>query len=79
MSIDSSSIGSSLSSNSETSSSDDYVDHNKGDSNYGDMVDGRYILIKKIGYGTFSTIWLTYLLDSHKYFAMKIFHADEEC
>jgi serine/threonine-protein kinase SRPK3 len=74
----SNSIDSSDSSDSDESDGE-HIDKEQGDFNFGDLVDGRYVLIKKIGYGTFSTIWLTYLLKSNKFFAMKIFHADEIC
>ena len=59
-----------------TESSDEFIDHNKGDANYGDIVDGRYFLIHKLGYGTYSTIWLSYLMETDKFFAIKIFHTD---
>ena len=48
--------------------------------NFGDIVNGKYVLIKKIGYGTFSTVWLGYLLNStteQKYYAIKIHHQDD--
>ena len=60
------------------SDSDDYIDKNQGDHNYGDIIDGRYFLIKKLGYGTFSTIWLSNLIDTELFFAIKVFHCDTE-
>lgn len=58
---------------------EDRIDKHKGDFNFGDIIDGRYVLVRKIGYGTFSTIWLAYLMKSNKFYAIKIFHADETC
>lgn len=72
----------STTSSSSTASSISYggIDKYKGDFNHGDIVGGRYVLLKKIGYGTFSTVWLGYLLDigvSTKYFAIKVQHQED--
>ena len=51
------------------------IDSNKGDFNHGDIIANKYVLIRKIGYGTFSSVWLGYLLDiskqDKKYYAIK--------
>ena len=61
-----------------SSATDDYIDKHKGDHNYGDLIDGRYFLIKKLGYGTFSTIWLANMIDTDLFFAIKVFHCDTD-
>ena len=68
----------------DTESSDDdnsqYIDKYKGDFNHGDIINGKYVLIRKIGFGTFSTVWLSYLLDgskTEKYYAIKVHHQED--
>lgn len=67
-------------SESDEDESGGYIDKNYGDFNYGDIIANRYVLIKKIGYGTFSTVWLAYLLDVNsqhkKFFAIKVHHQE---
>jgi serine/threonine-protein kinase SRPK3 len=61
-------------------SDSEYIDKYKGDFNHGDIINGTYVLIKKIGYGTFSTVWLSYLLDvtkKNKYYAIKVHHQED--
>jgi serine/threonine protein kinase len=65
------------------SGSDEHIDKNKGLENFGDIINGKYVLIKKLGYGTFSVVWLAYLLDrskpdyEQKFFAIKVFHPED--
>jgi serine/threonine protein kinase len=42
----------------------------------GDVLDKRFIVIHKLGYGQNSTIWLVQSLENPNYFAIKIFRAD---
>lgn len=73
-----------MDSNEQTHSggTDEYIDKNKGIENHGDIINGKYVLIKKIGYGTFSIVWLAYLLDVNiqeyekKFFAIKVYHPE---
>ena len=61
-------------------STDNYIDKNKGDFNYGDIINGKYVLIKRLGSGTFSMVWLAYLLDGskkQKYYAIKVHHQED--
>lgn len=59
------------------------IDKHKGDFNHGDIINNKYLLFYKIGYGTFSTVWLAYLLDTEiqeqdkKFYAIKVYHQDE--
>lgn len=58
-----------------TSESSDYVDDDINDHFQGMMLHGKYVLLHKIGYGAFSTVWLSYLInDPNKkhYYAIKI-------
>jgi serine/threonine-protein kinase SRPK3 len=58
-----------------TSESSDYVDDDINDHFQGMTLNGKYILLHKIGYGAFSTVWLAYhILDPNKvfYYAIKI-------
>ena len=67
----------------DDSLNDDYIDKNKGLENFGDVINGKYVLIKKLGYGTFSIVWLAYLLDTsikdyeRKFYAIKVFHPED--
>lgn len=56
------------------SSSESYtlIDKNKGLENLGDILNGKYVLINKIGYGTFSTVWLSYNIENGEYDAIKV-------
>lgn len=58
-----------------TSESSDYVDDDINDHYLGMTLNGKYILLHKIGYGAYSTVWLAYYkLDPAKvyYYAIKI-------
>lgn len=58
-----------------TSESSDYVDDDINDHYQGLTLHGKYVLLYKIGYGAFSTVWLAYyMLDPAKvfYYAIKI-------
>lgn len=70
-------------SDSDTSKSSDeteYIDKTKGDENLGVILNGEYVLIEKIGYGTFSAVWLAYkfndLLGKH-FYAIKVQHQED--
>ena len=54
-----------------TDSSD--VDYSKnGDELNGDVINNQYLLLHKIGYGSFSSVWLTYDISDDKFYALKI-------
>lgn len=58
-----------------TSESSDYVDDDINDHFLGMTLNGKYVLLHKIGYGAYSTVWLAYhKLDPAKvyYYAIKI-------
>ena len=38
---------------------------------------GRYALIEKIGYGAFSSVWLSYNVDKNEYNAIKIQNSED--
>lgn len=41
------------------------------------MLDNRYILVKEIGSGSFSTVWLAFDIDNIQYYALKIQNTDD--
>ena len=70
------------SSNSDDVSSDesDCIDKTKGDDNLGIILNGKYVLIEKIGYGTFSCVWLAYKFDdssNKNFYAIKVQHPED--
>ena len=63
-----------------SSDSSEHIDKTKGNENLGVLLNGKYILINKIGYGTFSCVWLAYKLNeqsNNKFCAIKIQHIDD--
>ena len=62
----------------ESNSTDEssvYGDKSLGDEHYGSVLDGRYILLHKIGIGAYSSVWLGYYInDPNKiyYYALKV-------
>ena len=74
------SSGSSDSSDSSDSDSSECIDKTKGDHNLGLILNGKYILIEKIGYGTFSAVWLAYMIDDRSgknFYAIKMQHPED--
>ena len=52
------------------SSDEDYSKN--GDELTGDVINNQYLLLYKIGYGSFSSVWLTYDISDDKFYALKI-------
>jgi serine/threonine-protein kinase SRPK3 len=44
----------------------------------GNCLNKRYIILKYLGKGTFSRVWMAYDLNEYKYVAIKIFNIDED-
>ena len=59
------------STNVSTSSDEEYCGDN-GNIFYNEILKNTYITIKKIGYGSFSSVWLAYNFNDNKYYAIKI-------
>jgi serine/threonine protein kinase len=38
----------------------------------GEIIDSKYILLKKLGWGHFSTVWLAFKLSDKELYALKI-------
>jgi len=38
----------------------------------GEIIDSKYIILKKLGWGHFSTVWLAYKLSDKQLYALKI-------
>ena len=58
-------------------SSDDNDYSINGSIFYGDVLQKKYMLIKKIGYGSCSSVWLSYNVDNQKFFAIKIQNSED--
>jgi serine/threonine-protein kinase SRPK3 len=58
-------------------SSDERDCKTNGDIFNGEVLNGRYLLIKKIGYGSFSSVWLSFDCIDKKYYAIKIQNSDD--
>ena len=43
-----------------------------------EIIDGRYVVIKKLGWGHFSTVWLALKLNDKKLYALKIQKSDDK-
>jgi serine/threonine protein kinase len=71
----SSSSGSTGSTGSTDSSEKDYSDN--GNEFIGDVINNQYILLYKIGYGSFSSVWLVYDISNDNFYALKIQTPDD--
>jgi hypothetical protein len=71
--------GTNSSSDSESNVSDSSdIDYStNGDEFINDIINNQYMLLYKIGYGSFSSVWLTYNIDDNKFYAMKIQTPDD--
>jgi serine/threonine protein kinase len=76
---DSDSYTSNSSSNSSSNVSDSSdADYSKnGDEFIGDVINNQYMLLYKIGWGSFSSVWLTYDILEDKFYALKIQTPDD--
>ena len=66
----------SSSSNTSLSSDDEYYGDN-GEEFRGSILNNKYALIDKIGYGSYSSVWLAYSINDNKYYAIKIQNAED--
>jgi serine/threonine-protein kinase SRPK3 len=64
------------SSNTSLSSDDEYYGDN-GEEFRGSILNNKYALIDKIGYGSYSSVWLAYSINDNKYYAIKIQNAED--
>jgi serine/threonine protein kinase len=54
------------------------VDYSKnGNELTGEVINNQYMLLYKIGYGSFSSVWLTYDISDDKFYALKIQTPDD--
>lgn len=61
----------------EDFSSDDYDFSKNGRHLYYHVIRSRYLLLKKIGYGSFSSVWFVLDWTEMKYYAMKIYNDED--
>jgi len=66
-----------MESESESISQDDVDYSSNGDIFYGEVLNERYVLIRKIGYGAFSSVWLTFDKNDQKFYAIKIYNHED--
>jgi len=45
---------------------------------YREILDSRYIVLKKLGWGHFSTVWLAFNLSDKKLYALKIIRSHKK-
>ncbi len=58
-------------------SSDDHDYRKNGDRFFGEVLEKKYLILKKIGYGAFSSVWLSYHIYDKKFYALKIQNAED--
>lgn len=58
-------------------SSDDEDYETNGDVFYKDVLLNKYLLLKKIGFGAYASVWLTYHLHEDKFYAIKIQNSED--
>lgn len=58
------------------SSDDEYYGDN-GEQFRGDIIQSKYALIEKIGYGSYSSVWLVFNIQDKSYYAMKIQNSED--
>ena len=61
---------------SDMSSDDEYYGDN-GEEFRGTILNNNYTLIEKIGFGSYSSVWLAYSIAREKYFAVKIQNCED--
>lgn len=67
----------SRSSSSNSLSSDDEYYGDNGEQFRGSIIQNRYTLIEKIGYGSYSSVWLVFNIQDNNYYAMKIQNSED--
>ena len=61
----------------DSEDSDDYKPGGYHTVNLGEIYNNRYLVIKKLGYGPYSTVWLCYDMEEYRYLAMKMMKSGE--
>lgn len=51
---------------------DDYAVNGYHPAHVGEILDSKYVLLKKLGWGHFSTVWLAFKLSDKQLYALKI-------
>jgi serine/threonine-protein kinase SRPK3 len=72
---DSNSSSSSSSSSDESDDNEDFEDYHVNGyhpAHVGEIIDSKYILLKKLGWGHFSCVWLAFKLSDKQLYALKI-------
>ena len=65
---------------SETMSIDEndlFNSRTNGNEFYGEVLKNRYLILKKLGYGSFSSVWMAYDIDSNNLVAIKIINPSD--
>ena len=66
-----------MSSSSESSLSSDEIDYQESNLNLLGKVLDKYNIIKELGRGTYSIVWLGFNITNNKYYAIKVQHSDD--
>lgn len=62
---------------SSTHSEDLFSSKINGNEFHGEVLKNRYLIIKKLGYGSFSSVWMAYDIETKKLVAIKIINPDD--
>ena len=66
-----------MSKSSTTESSDDEYYGDNGEEFRSNILNNKYALIEKIGFGSYSSVWLAYCIFDNKYYAVKIQNSED--
>ena len=63
--------------NMEINKDDLFNTKTNGNEYYGEVLKNRYLILKKLGYGSFSSVWMAYDVDENKLVAIKIINPQD--
>jgi len=66
-----------MSSSSESSTSSDEIDYQESNLDLSGKLLNKYNIIKELGRGTYSIVWLGFNINDQKYYAIKVQHSDD--
>lgn len=66
-----------MSKSSTSESSDDEYYGDNGEEFRSNILNNKYALIEKIGFGSYSSVWLAYCISDNKYYAVKIQNSED--
>ena len=57
---------------------DDYKINGYHPAHVGEIIDSKYVILKKLGWGHFSTVWLAFKLSDKQLYALKMQKSEEK-